>query len=123
MANRWGDSTARDQGRLTLNPIPHLDPIGTLLFPIINMLTGIPILFGWARPVPINPNRFRKYRPGLFFVSTSTTKGNVPTTSLKGLLQTLGLPNICVESRTVLKRVDSSGQRIGVLMNNQFHPG
>ncbi len=69
VANRWGDSTARDAGRLTLNPIPHLDPIGTVLFPLINMLSGINLLFGWARPVPINPTRFTKYRPGLFWVS------------------------------------------------------
>jgi Zn-dependent protease len=69
VANKWGDSTAKAQGRLTLNPIPHLDPLGTVLFPVINMLSGINILFGWAKPVPINPNRFRKYRAGLFWVS------------------------------------------------------
>lgn len=69
VANRWGDPTAKDSGRLTLNPIPHIDPIGTLLFPILIMVTGMSILFGWARPVPINPARFRKYRPGLFWVS------------------------------------------------------
>lgn len=69
IANRWGDNTAKAAGRLTLNPVPHIDPIGTLLFPMINMLTGIPILIGWARPVPINPARFTKYRPGLFWVS------------------------------------------------------
>jgi Zn-dependent protease len=69
VAARFGDTTARDQGRLTLNPIPHIDPVGTILFPLINMLTGMNILFGWAKPVPINPARFRKYRPGLFWVS------------------------------------------------------
>lgn len=69
IASRWGDNTAKDQGRLTLNPIPHMDPIGTVLFPVINMLTGMNLLFGWARPVPINPNRFKKYRHGLFWVS------------------------------------------------------
>ena len=69
MADKWGDQTAKNTGRLTLNPIPHIDILGTLLFPIINMLTGMNILFGWAKPVPINPNRFRKYRPGLFWVS------------------------------------------------------
>jgi Zn-dependent protease len=69
IANRWGDPTAKSAGRLTLNPIPHMDPLGTLIFPIINMLTGMNILFGWAKPVPINPNRFKKYRPGLFWVS------------------------------------------------------
>jgi Zn-dependent protease len=69
IAHRWGDHTAKNQGRLTLNPIPHLDPVGTLIFPIINMLTGMNLLFGWAKPVPIDPARFTKYRPGLFWVS------------------------------------------------------
>jgi Zn-dependent protease len=68
MAKSWGDDTAKDAGRLTLNPLPHLDPIGTLL-PLASMLFGIPLLFGWARPVPIDPRRFRKYRPGLFWVA------------------------------------------------------
>ena len=65
----WGDRTAESEGRLTLNPVPHIDPLGTLVFPAINMLTGMNILFGWAKPVPINPRFFRKYRPGLFWVS------------------------------------------------------
>lgn len=69
IANRWGDNTAKTAGRLTLNPIPHMDPIGTVLFPVMNMLMGINLLFGWARPVPINPSLFHKYRAGLFWVS------------------------------------------------------
>lgn len=69
MALKWGDPTAKDQGRLTLNPIPHLDPIGTLAIPILNMVSGINFLIGWARPVPINPTRFKKYKPGMFWVS------------------------------------------------------
>ncbi len=69
MAHRYGDDTAKEQGRLTLNPAPHIDILGTLVFPILMMVTGMHLLFGWARPVPINPNRFRKYRPGLFWVS------------------------------------------------------
>lgn len=69
IANRWGDSTAKDEGRLTLNPVPHMDMIGTVFFPLIMMLTGSNFLFGWAKPVPINPTRFKKYRAGLFWVS------------------------------------------------------
>jgi Zn-dependent protease len=68
-AYHCGDQTAKQSGRLTLNPIPHMDPLGTLIFPIINMLSGMSLLIGWAKPVPINPNRFRKYRSGLFWVS------------------------------------------------------
>jgi Zn-dependent protease len=69
VAHLCGDKTAKQQGRLTLNPIPHIDVLGTLIFPIINMLSGMNILFGWAKPVPINPTLFRKYRAGLFWVS------------------------------------------------------
>ncbi len=69
MANRYGDTTARDSGRLTLNPAPHVDVLGTLILPILMMVSGVSFLFGWARPVPINPNRFKNYRSGLFWVS------------------------------------------------------
>src|SRR6185437_16844973 len=77
IANRWGDTTAKDRGRLTLNPIPHMDPIGTVLFPLINMVSGMNILFGWAKPVPIDPRRFKNYRMGLFFVSLAGPAMNV----------------------------------------------
>jgi Zn-dependent protease len=76
MAYYWGDHTAKDEGRLTLNPVPHLDLIGTIIFPIINMLSGIPILIGWAKPVPIDPRRFKKYRPGLFWVAAAGPLAN-----------------------------------------------
>lgn len=85
MARRHGDTTAQDLGRLTLNPIPHIDPIGTLLFPAINMLTGIPILFGWAKPVPINYNRLRPFRSGLFLVAVAGPAANVILAVLSAL--------------------------------------
>lgn len=69
VANYWGDKTAKEAGRMTLNPAPHIDPMGTLLFPIIGMMSGIGLLFGWAKPVPIDPRRFRNYRKGLFWVA------------------------------------------------------
>ncbi len=61
VADWMGDKTARNLGRVTLNPIKHLDPIGTLL-----LLT---VGFGWAKPVPIQPGNFRSYRVGMFWVS------------------------------------------------------
>ena len=54
-ADKLGDPTARYAGRLTLNPIAHLDPFGSVLLPVILALTNSPILFGWAKPVPYNP--------------------------------------------------------------------
>ena len=77
IAKRHGDDTAQQLGRLTLNPVPHIDPIGTLLFPMLNIFTGIPILFGWAKPVPINYNKLRPYRSGLFLVSIAGPAANV----------------------------------------------
>lgn len=55
-ADRLGDPTARLLGRVSLNPAVHVDPIGTILFPLISMFTGAPLI-GWAKPVPVNPTR------------------------------------------------------------------
>ncbi len=60
MANWLGDPTARMEGRLTLNPLKHLDPMGSVFLPIILVLTHSPILFGWAKPVPYNPYNLRR---------------------------------------------------------------
>ena len=85
-ANWWGDSTAKDSGRLTLSPVPHVDPIGTLALPILGMITGLPLLFGWAKPVPIDPRRFRKFRPGLFWVALAGPLANAITAVVCALL-------------------------------------
>lgn len=61
-----GDPTAKASGRLSLNPIKHLDPIGTL-FPIVMAISGMPAI-GWAKPVPINPHYFKDPRRGMMFV-------------------------------------------------------
>jgi Zn-dependent protease len=67
---RWqGDPTAAMLGRLTLNPIPHLDPIGSVLVPAMLALLPGGIIFGWARPVPVNPRNFRNYKQGDILVS------------------------------------------------------
>lgn len=58
MANRQGDPTARMLGRISLNPIKHIDPIGTVLLPLIAMLTHFPVI-GWAKPTPVDPLNFK----------------------------------------------------------------
>src|ERR1700757_975366 len=60
MANRCGDPTARMLGRITLNPIKHIDLFGTILLPAIAMFTGLPVI-GWAKPTPVDPRNFRNY--------------------------------------------------------------
>lgn len=59
-AYKLGDDTAKRQGRLTLNPLAHIDPIGTLLLPILLTIQGGGFFFGWAKPVPVNPTNFRR---------------------------------------------------------------
>lgn len=61
-AERCGDPSARLLGRVTLNPLAHIDPIGTVVMPLLMMTTGIPYLFGWAKPVPFNPLNLRNKR-------------------------------------------------------------
>ena len=64
----FGDDTAKRAGRLTLNPIPHIDPFGSIILPALGALAGLPIL-GYAKPVPVNPNRLRAPRRDMVFVS------------------------------------------------------
>ena len=59
-ADRLGDSTARALGRVSLNPLVHIDPIGTIAFPLIALVTGLPVL-GWAKPVPVSPPNLRPH--------------------------------------------------------------
>jgi Zn-dependent protease len=77
VALRNGDPTARMLGRLTLNPIPHIDPIGTIILPLLLLLTHSPILFGWARPVPVNPLNFRNHKWGEISVSAAGPLSNL----------------------------------------------
>jgi len=55
MAYQLGDETAKNAGRLTLNPIPHLDPLGSIILPLLLVFSGSPFVLGWAKPVPYNP--------------------------------------------------------------------
>lgn len=85
MASKFGDDTAKYQGRLTLNPVAHYDLMGTIIFPMVGiMLGGIP--FGWARPVPVDPRRFRKMKAGIFWVSFAGPLANILTAFVSTLL-------------------------------------
>jgi Zn-dependent protease len=67
VARRLGDHTAESQGRLTLNPKDHIDPFGTILLPAMLILMKSPVVFGWAKPVPIDPRNFRDPRRGMMW--------------------------------------------------------
>ena len=76
-ALREGDTTARDLGRLTLNPIPHLDPVGSFIVPLVLYLLPGEFLFGWAKPVPVNPRNYRNHRAGDIRVSLAGIVSNL----------------------------------------------
>ena len=76
MADKFGDPTARNQGRITLNPIAHIDPIGTILFPLLLAIVGAPV-FGWAKPVMVNPYNLRDPRRANIFISAAGPLSNL----------------------------------------------
>jgi Zn-dependent protease len=75
-AERLGDSTARLLGRVSLNPIVHIDPIGTILLPLAAAYSGLPII-GWAKPVPVNINRLRRGRKDFMLVAAAGPISNL----------------------------------------------
>lgn len=75
-ADRLGDPTARLLGRVTLNPVVHVDPIGTVLFPLLGMVSGLPVI-GWAKPVPVNVRRLRHDRRDYVLVAAAGPASNL----------------------------------------------
>jgi len=86
IAYRSGDPTARNLGRLTLNPIAHIDLFGSVLLPLLLILINSGIIFGYAKPVPINPSYFRNYRRGLRYTSLAGPAANLILAFLIGLI-------------------------------------
>jgi Zn-dependent protease len=72
----FGDRTAKDAGRVTLNPVPHIDPFGSIVLPAMGAITGLPVL-AWAKPVPVNPSRLRHPRRDMLFVSLAGPATNL----------------------------------------------
>jgi Zn-dependent protease len=81
-----GDQTARLSGRLTLNPLKHLDPFGSVILPLVLVILNAGFVIGWARPVPYNPNNLNNPRRGTFLVAISGVLANIIIAVLFGLL-------------------------------------
>jgi len=98
-ADRLGDPTARLLGRISLNPIVHADPIGTILFPILALVANVPLI-GWAKPVPVNVRRLRHQRRDYVLVAAAGPASNLVslsisrTTGLRGAASGNGLPTL-----------------------------
>ena len=93
MAYRLGDNTARASGRLTLNPIKHLDLFGSILLPLFLILMNTGFVIGWAKPVPYNPNNLKNGKKGDFLVAVAGVFSNIVLAVLFGLLIRFG-PNL-----------------------------
>jgi Zn-dependent protease len=116
MALRMGDRTAADDGRITLNPLVHIDPIGTVVMPILQLFSmGLPLL-AWAKPTPVQP---RNFRPGMFRRGHILVWGAGPTSNF--LLAVLFTAALFVAVRVGLEphegNLPYNVLRAGVLMN------
>ncbi|SPF46335.1 Peptidase M50 [Syntrophobacter sp. SbD1] len=86
VAEKLGDPTARMMGRITLNPISHIDPLGTIILPGILLLTGSHFLFGWAKPVPVNFSNLRGGRRDMALVALSGPLSNFVLAVLSSII-------------------------------------
>jgi Zn-dependent protease len=111
-ADRLGDPTARLLGRVSLNPLVHADPIGTILFPLIAMATGAPLI-GWAKPVPVNMRYLRSARRDYVLIAAAGPASNLVLAVAASLVlaalpvspQTLGETNVSVPLARILSQL------------------
>ena len=118
-ADRFGDPTARLLGRVSLNPVVHADPIGTILFPLISMVSGAPLL-GWAKPVPVNLRYLRRPRRDYMLVAAAGPASNLMLALASATIlavmpvspHTIGEPTVTVPLAAIL----SQAMRLNVLL-------
>ncbi|MCK5729188.1 MAG: site-2 protease family protein [Methylococcales bacterium] len=90
VAKKFGDPTADKLGRLTLNPIKHIDLIGTIILPAVLLITLTGYIFGWAKPVPVNPNNFKTPRKTMAIVALAGPVSNLLMAVAWALIMRLG---------------------------------
>jgi Zn-dependent protease len=91
VAKKYGDSTADKLGRLTLNPIKHIDPLGTVILPGLLLLTGTGFIFGWAKPVPVDARNFKKPLHDMAIVALAGPVSNILMAVFWALLARIGV--------------------------------
>ncbi len=103
VAHLFGDDTAKNAGRLTLNPIKHIDPFGTILLPILLIIIGSPFLFGYAKPVPVNFNALRNPKKDTAFVAAAGPATNFILAIISFILLKIILFNYPVMKKYLLE--------------------
>lgn len=114
VAKLFGDDTAERSGRLTLNPISHIDPIGTVVFPLVLTLFGA-LPFGWARPVPVSSRNFKNIRKGVFWVSFAGPLANFFLGTISVLLLVLVYKYVPNVMNIFGERMETGQVRVSVL--------
>jgi len=94
MAEKLGDSTARLSKRLTLNPLPHIDPVMSIIFPLLLIFSGSPVIFGAAKPVPIDPYNLRNPRKDMGLIGLAGPLSNLILAVVLSLIARISLPLI-----------------------------
>src|ERR1022692_3917200 len=102
-ADKLGDDTARRLGRVTLNPLPHIDLVGTILLPAFGLLSGLPVL-GWAKPTPVNPSKLRHPRRDDILVPAAGPASNL-VVAIVSVLLLLGIRVASPEGAVVIEQV------------------
>jgi Zn-dependent protease len=117
-ALREGDDTAYMLGRLTLNPVPHIDLFGSILLPLMLALLHSPFMIGWAKPVPVNPRKYRNYKAGDIRVSLAGIVTNLGLALIATILLigTINLSN-AAPSLTPSLEVVARMMQYGLLVN------
>src|SRR3989338_5160046 len=116
-ANRLGDPTARLLGRMTLNPLAHIDWIGTVLFPLMMFLMPGLLLFGWAKPVPVNPSHLRGGRLGNLRVAAAGPVSNlILACFFAGLFQMTGRSGVTGETGGILLQIFETGVVLNLML-------
>ncbi len=101
MAYIFGDRTAQYAGRLSLNPISHIVPIGSIILPFILFFTGAPFLIGWAKPVPVNFINLRPQKLGVFLVAFAGPLMNIFLALIASILWKMGVFNLEVANAAI----------------------
>lgn len=111
VAYRFGDMTAKYQGRLTFNPIKHIDPFGSIIFPLILSLLPGGLILGWAKPVPINPYNFTRRKLGEFATAFAGPLSNIVIASifivLIRLSDSIGMSPVFIELSFIIVVINS----------------
>ena len=120
VAFKNGDPTARNLGRLTLNPIAHIDIIGSIVLPLLLILLNSGIIFGYAKPVPINPGHFRNYRKGIRYSSLAGPATNLVVAFVVGLIYGLFIYILKVTGFSFDSASTSMGYQVVIIVNLMF---